>query len=193
MAGSGGAALFPPAGDRQTARKIAPDRGGTAVLYTCNFPFCRVQAQVIRSDLAAIGLDVEVREFPQGELFGRVGTKGEPFDIVTAHWGADYADPSNFLNALLDQHIRPEGNLNASYYTAPSFARKLERVARVDGEARDRTYAALAGDIARNDAPWVAYATGTARDFFSGRMACQVFHPVYGLDLGALCMRSERG
>jgi ABC-type oligopeptide transport system substrate-binding subunit len=192
MAGSSRSALFPPAGDRRKARKIAPDRGGTAILYTCNFPFCRVQAQIIRSDLAAIGLDVEVREFPTDELFVRVGTKGEPFDIVTGHWGADYADPSDFLNVLLDQHIRPEGNLNASYYTAPSLARKLARVARVVGEARGRAYAALADDVARTDAPWVAYATGTARDFFSTRMGCQLFQPVYGIDLGALCLRRER-
>ena len=154
--------------------------------------FCRVQAQIIRTDLAAIGLHVEVREFAADELFGRVGTKGEPFDIVTAHWGADYADPSDFVNVLLDQHIGAQGNLNLSYYTTSALARSLEQVAHVTGEGRDRAYEALADDVARTDAPWAAYATGTARDFFSGRMGCQVFQPVYGIDLGALCIRSER-
>jgi hypothetical protein len=46
-------------------------------------------------------------------------------------------------------------------------------------------------ELARDDAPWVAYATGASRDFFAARIGCQVFHPVYGMDLGALCIRGR--
>ena len=65
------------------------------------------------------------------------------------------------------------------------------RVARLSGEARYRAYEALSVEVARDAAPWVAYATGTSRDFFSDRIGCQVFHPVYGMDLGALCIRGD--
>jgi ABC-type oligopeptide transport system substrate-binding subunit len=120
-------------------------------------------------------------------LFEKAGTKGEPFDIITSHWGADYADPFDFLNVLLDQRIKPRGNLNLSYYTDARLARKLEGVARLAGDARYRAYAALSVELARNAAPWVAYATGTSRDFFSARMGCQIFQPIYGMDVAALC------
>jgi hypothetical protein len=40
--------------------------------------------------------------------------------------------------------------------------------------------------------PVIAYATGTTREFFSARVGCQAFNPVYGLDLAALCLRRVR-
>jgi YVTN family beta-propeller protein len=187
MPGASRTTLYPPAGDLRTARRLAPDARGTAVLYTCNLPLCRRHAQVIRSNLGALGLRVDIREFPKDELFEKAGTKGEPFDILDSHWFADYADPSDFLNVLLDQRIRPRRNLNGSYYTEARLARKLERVARLSGEARYRAYAALSVELARDAAPWVVYAAGTSRDFFSARMGCEIFQPVYGMDLAALC------
>jgi peptide/nickel transport system substrate-binding protein len=192
MPGASRTALYPPAGDLRAARRLAPDARGTAVLYTCNLELCRQHAHVIQSNLGALGLGVDVRQFPVDELFERAGTKGEPFDIITAHWGADYADPSDFLNVLLNQQIKPRGN-QLSYYIDAQLARKLERVAGLSGEARYRAYAALSVELARNGAPWVAYATGTSRDFFSPRIGCQVFQPVYGMDLAALCTKRESG
>jgi ABC-type oligopeptide transport system substrate-binding subunit len=144
---------------------------------------------VIRSNLSSIGLDVDIRAFPIDELFEKAGTKGAPFDILDSHWNADYADPSDFLNVLLDQRIGPRGNLNGSYFTDARLARKLERVDQLSGDARYRAYATLSVELARDAAPWVAYATGTSRDFFSARMGCQIFQPVYGVDLAALCTR----
>jgi ABC-type oligopeptide transport system substrate-binding subunit len=193
MPGANRTAIYPPAGDRRRARQLAPDRRRTAVLYTCNLSFCRSQAQIIKSNLSELGLDVDVRQFPRDELLERGGRKGEPFDIITAHWGFDYVDPSDFLNVLLDQRIKPKRNLNFSYFTDTRLARKLERVASVSGDARYRAYAALSAELARNAAPWVAYAAGTSRDLFSARIGCQVFQPVYGVDLAALCTRHEGG
>ena len=49
-----------------TSRKPERSPGGTrtAVLYTCNVPPCAQQAQIVKTDLAAIGLHVEVKTFP---------------------------------------------------------------------------------------------------------------------------------
>ena len=41
-------------------------------------------------------------------------------------------------------------------------------------------------ELARDAAPWVVYANSTWRDFFSARVGCQTFNPVYGLDLAAM-------
>ena len=192
MPGASPTVLYPPNGDLRTARRLAPDAHGTAVLYTCNDypPLCRRPAQQIKENLAALGLDVDIREFPLGELDERAGTRGEPFDLLLTQWGADYADPENFLNVLLDQRIRPQGNLNLAYYRDPDLARELDRAARLSGAARTRAYATLSAEIARDDAPWVAYTVGGSRDLFAARIGCQVFQPVYGMELGSLCLRS---
>jgi hypothetical protein len=43
--------------------------------------------------------------------------------------------------------------------------------------------------VARDDAPIAAVGTVPSRDFFSARMGCQVFQPVYAMDLAALCTK----
>ena len=44
-------------------------------------------------------------------------------------------------------------------------------------------------DLAAQAAPWAAYGNMISNDFFSARMGCQINHPVYGIDLAALCVR----
>ncbi len=192
MPGASPTVLYPPNGDLRTARQLAPNANGTAVLYTCDDypPLCRRPAQQIKEDLAALGLDVDIREFPTGELIERAATRGEPFDLLVTQWGADYADPANFLNVLLDQRIQPRGNFNLAYYTDPELARDLDRVAKLAGNARYRAYAALSVQIARDAAPWIAYAVGGTRDLFSARIGCQIHQPVYSISLGSLCVRN---
>ena len=43
----------------------------------------------------------------------------------------------------------------------------------------------------REAVPAVPFASGTLTHFLSARMGCQVLHPIYGLDLAALCVRDE--
>ena len=59
-------------------------------------------------------------------LSAKAGTKGEPFDIVLQGWISDYADPSNFLNVMLDgSRIKSHGNANWPYFNDPTYNRKL--------------------------------------------------------------------
>ena len=176
--------------DVATAKRLAAGRGGRAILYGCNMAPCPRQAQIVKANLAAIGVDVEVRHFPHGVLFAKVGTKGEPFDIALTGWAADYPDPFNFLNNLLDgTRIRASGNSNMAYFDDPTQNRRLKAAAKLAGLERYRAYGELDVDLARNAAPLVAIANLASRDFFSARMGCQLHHPVYGIDLAALCLK----
>ncbi len=53
-------------------------------------------------------------------------------------------------------------------------------------------YGELDVELARNAAPLVALANVTTRDFFSARMGCQLYQPVYGVDLAALCVKRAK-
>ena len=46
-------------------------------------------------------------------------------------------------------------------------------------------------EASRDYAPWVPFGTALSHDFFSARMGCQVFNPIYGIDLAALCLRGR--
>jgi ABC-type transport system substrate-binding protein len=182
--------IYPLTPNVAAARRLAPTQGDRAVLYTCNTSPCPQSAQIIKTDLKAIGIDVEIHSFPLNVLFGKIASKGAPFDLATVGWGADYPDPADFLNLLLDGHsIHANGNVNYAYFDEPRYNQKLEAAARLSGPRRYRTYADLDVELARNAAPWVALANPTNRDLFSPRMGCQLYQPEYGIDLAALCIR----
>ncbi|MEA2134309.1 MAG: hypothetical protein QOC68_2218, partial [Solirubrobacteraceae bacterium] len=88
--------------DVARARPLAKGRArGTAVLYTCDQSPCAQLAHIIKTDLAAIGLRVEVKAFSIDAMSTKLSTPGEPFDLATVFWVADYPDPNSLLNTLL--------------------------------------------------------------------------------------------
>jgi ABC-type transport system substrate-binding protein len=171
--------IYPLDGDIRKALRLVGGGPHHAIVYTCTpapASFCARQAQIIKRDLQRIGISVEVQGFPFEDMVARTLHKGEPWDLALIDWGADFVDPSSFLDLL-----------------APSvdgrFQEKLARAAGLSGSTRYRTYGKLAVELARDAAPWVTYANGTFRDFFSSRIGCQLPQPVYGVDIGALCTR----
>jgi hypothetical protein len=63
----------------------------------------------------------------------------------------------------------------------------MKAAARLRGRARPRGYARLDRDLAAQ----ATFASGESTYFLSVRMGCDVLHPIYGLDLAALCVRDE--
>src|SRR5215212_1764241 len=172
------------------AKKLAGSTKQSAVLYTCNTAPCPQRAQIVQANLAAIGIDVEVKQFERAVQFGKEGTKGEPFDIADEGWVADYNDPYDFINVLLyGKSITASNNVNFSYFDDPSYNRKMEQAARLAGEERFKTYGNLDLDLAKNAAPLAAWSNSNERDFFSGRIGCQEYQTVYGMDIAGLCLR----
>jgi ABC-type transport system substrate-binding protein len=176
--------------DLATAKRLAGGRGGRAVLYTCNTAACTRRAEIVKSNLKAIRIELEIKQFPRTLAYDKASRRGEPFDIVDWDWAADYADPYSFLNNLLDgRGIKARLNNDVAYFNETTYNRKLEAAATMAGPKRYRIYGELDVELARDAAPLVAIANLTTRNFFSARMGCQLFQPVYGLDLAALCIK----
>jgi YVTN family beta-propeller protein len=169
--------------DVARARRLAAGRAhSTAVLYTCDQSPCEQQAQIIKTDLAAIGLRVEVKAFSIEAMFAKIATPGEPFDIAPVFWAADYPDPTAFLNLLL------ESGTSLPTFDDPTYRARLAAAAQLTGADRYLTYARLDADLARNAGPLVAYGNASRHELFSARMGCQL-SGFYGTDLAALCIK----
>jgi peptide/nickel transport system substrate-binding protein len=177
--------------DIRTARRLARGRKGKAVVYASSgFLNGDAIALIVQRDLREIGLEAEIKLFDRRTLWAKLGNRGEPFDIAVTGWNADYADPYDFLNVLLDgREIRDANNLNFSYFNSPLYNRKLVAASRLSGASRYRAYGKLDAELAQHAAPLAAFANATLRDFISARAGCFTYHPIYGPDLGALCFK----
>ena len=185
--------VYPLTRDLAQARRLARGHGGHAVLYACATPACREVAQLIQTELAPIGISVEIKAMSGYALFNRAGIRGEPFDMALDVWYPVYPDPSDVLNYLFDgRSIRAIANSNHSYFDDPVYNRKLATAARLTGPRRYTAYQALETDLLRNAAPSAPLLNWQESEFFSARIGCQVFQPIYQIDLAGLCLKRRR-
>ena len=70
-----------------------------------------------------------------------------------------------------------------------AYARRAAAADRLLGRPRELALGRFANELARDAAPLVAFANPARQDFFSRRMGCQIYNPLYGMDLAALCIR----
>jgi peptide/nickel transport system substrate-binding protein len=185
MPGYRAAHAYPTRPNLAKARQLvraAHARDRTAVLYTFNGAPGTEVAQIVRNNLAAIGLHVHIEYFPIGNLSARLAKPGEPFDLAYWGWVPDYADPTQILNVLLD------GSAGIPSFADPAYQRRPAAAAQLSGPERYLAYGALDLDLARNAAPLAALGNNSNYDFFSARIGCQTYG-VYGMDLAALCIK----
>ena len=174
--------VYPMTPDVAKARKLS--RGGerTAVLYTCDSSPCPEQAQIVKADLAAIGLQVHIKTVPYDTYFTTLGKPGHPFDLAWDGWLPDYIDPAAMLNSLLAD------SSNGPTFDDPAYRRRLAAASRLSGPERYLTYGRLDLELARDAAPLAAFDNLYDDEFFSARIGCQTYG-IYGMDLAALCIR----
>ncbi len=201
--GAGGKTIYPLDGpDLARARALARGRGGVAVLLHQSTPTCpggtqcAQAAQIVKRDLARIGIDVRVRA--HDDLFGELQNPKTPFDLLLIGWYVDFADPANFVNGLLDFE-RPLGYgfpEPRAFYDDRRYITLMRAANRLSGDQRASAYRDLVADLMRESPPGAVYQTraGPAQ-FFSDRVdpACVVNRPQDGgvANLAALCLREE--
>lgn len=186
--------LYPLDGpDLRRARRRAGRVRAAAVMYTPNLSPWREEAQIVQRNLEPLGIDVEVKEFPIGDYFTRVTRRGEPFDLAVSGYWVGSTDPAQMLALFDGRLIRATQSQNISNFDNPALNRKLDAAARLSGSKRYREFNRLSFELGRDYAPAAAFATTASRDFFSAGIGCQVYQPVFGISLAALCLRADRG
>jgi ABC-type transport system substrate-binding protein len=173
------------------ARRLAArhTRGGKLVLYVNDRPDLPAVAQIVKQDLARIGLDVEIRVFPGGTLyFQKLANPKAPFDMAWVGESVLGPDAGSLLGPLFDgSTIGKPGNLNLSYFNSPKWNAALRSAAGLTGDARDRAFGQLDVALARDEAPAAAWAIDNTQTLVSGRTGCVIANPY--LDLAAVCLK----
>lgn len=166
----------------------AKHRPRRLVLYTADADPGAQRARIFQSNLKRLGIDVDIRFFPVEAFFKKIGTRGEPYDVVLNGWVPDYADPLVYFIKLDGRNIAA-GDTNDARFNRPRYNRAIARIGRLSGEARRRAWAELDVDLMRDDPPWAPFVNVARRDFVSKSFGCYFLHPVYRLDIAATCKK----
>jgi ABC-type transport system substrate-binding protein len=184
--------IYPARANVARAKALLAGRTGRLTLYTSAGPPTEEQALVIQASLKRVGIDVTIKRYPFGVLLGRIGNPKEPYDMILIGWFADYADPYDFIDVLLNgDRISPRNNLgNIALFDDPGFNRQMDAAAKLSGDARYAAYAALDERIMREAAPWVPINNPNVREFVSSRVGCYVYVPPFQLmSLAVACIK----
>ena len=184
--------LYPIKGaDPARARQLSGGTGNTVTIIHSTTALRTAQAQVLKFNLEQMGLKAETRPLPFAVALRTVGTRGADFDAYVGGWVADYPDPFDFINVLLDGgNIQESNNSNYSYFNDPRFNKQMNDFAKLSGPNRYASYGKLDLDIMRNAAPWAPFANPNSREFVSARITNYIHHPVYaGAIVNALAIK----
>jgi YVTN family beta-propeller protein len=168
----------PTAGDIARARALVGHASANALLATCEETACEARARILKQDLARIGIHLRVREY------NRVQEAPPPgYDVVDGGWLVDEFDPINVLGIFAGAQ-NPD-----STFDDPYWSRRVDAAATLPPPRRFDAFARVELALMRHAAPWAAYSTVGTPAFFSARLGCIRFSPVYsGPDVAALCI-----
>jgi ABC-type transport system substrate-binding protein len=165
------------------AKAMASAAGGCkdVSVYTANSATGQNLAQVFKYNLGQIGCNVNVKLLQGFQIYIATGTKGEPFDAAFVGWFADYADPYDFIDILLNgQNIHEANNNNLSYLNVPALNNQMRAANALTGDKRSAAYQNLDREITTKYAPWAAYENRNIREFVSARTGGYLFQAAHG-------------
>lgn len=140
--------LYPVSGpDLTRAKQLAGHIRATAVMYTPNVSPWLKEAQIIRTDLRPLGIDVQIDQFPISDFFDRIGRRGAPFDLAVSGWAYSGTDPAPVLDLFDGTTITATSNNDISYFDNAAFSRELHAAAELSGPDRYRRYAQLEREL----------------------------------------------
>jgi peptide/nickel transport system substrate-binding protein len=184
--------IYPLAGaNLARARVLARGnlRSAKAVFYVPDFPLPLQAAQLVKQQLAQIGLEVEVEPIPlhiaTAAYLERLAARNEPWDIALILWTPNIPDPHAYINLLLEARFRDGATLTR--FRSRLYREAMQQAARTpQASERSRAYAALDAALARDAAPLAALNVVNEVTLVSSRVGCIVLRPV--LDLAAACL-----
>ena len=192
--------VYPAHPDLERARDLAGWHPGDplrpiTVYYRSSSAVNLAQYDIVRQNLEAIGFQVTGVGWAGGEIYHRMGIRGEPFDLgVSTGWCSDYSDPWDWMFLYDGTTIHDgEGNLNYSYFNDPVFNERMHAAAELTGDERYDAFRDIehtSSATRRRRRPCGSY---NDADFFSQRIGCQLYEasPYSGANLINLCLRPE--
>jgi serine/threonine-protein kinase len=185
MPGFEDADLFPLGGSGlDEARALMDGRTVTAVIGVPEgIEQQRQEAELVRSYLAPIGIDVVFRDVPAETLFGFPPRLPREVDLFGVGLEQSFPDAATFVSTVLCCRV-PAG------WVSDALSEQAFAVFDLSVEEQAAAAAELADRLVSDEVALAVDLYGAAPAFLGGSLACARFPPFgYGVDLTALCPR----
>jgi ABC-type transport system substrate-binding protein len=182
--------IFPLTPDLAAARKLAGRGTWHAAIYICGDPRELKLADIVRHDLAPIGIGVSVLADDQCPDNPNASRKLKRADMSVVSGFPFIGAAERDAGSVLDEVLRHGANgtpLPSTGWNGASFRRQLSEAQLLRGQARVAADHRLADKLTRTG-PIAVFGSWVWPEYFSPKVGCKVFQGEYGfVDLGALC------
>jgi peptide/nickel transport system substrate-binding protein len=187
--------------DLRRARRLAGGalQGKDAILIVSSTAPGPEVGNVLKSNLARIGLQVEVVPKAPSIVLDYLRNPNNPWDLATMSPQPGRIDPMVFINHGLEGHRYdkvPDPSAFPGFYNYSGFDDRkwVRRMRRTNSlrHGRLKAYALLDRDLMRRAAPVAPYATGNSLTLVSPRIGCftsSAYPGYFAPNLAALCFR----
>jgi ABC-type oligopeptide transport system substrate-binding subunit len=177
--------------DPAKAKQVAGTVNGTVTVYHSTSIASTNRAQVVEYNLKQMGFGTKDKVAPGGVYYPQLETKGFDFDLATSPgWCADFNDPYDFINVLLDgRTIQDNNNVNFAYYNNAQLNAQMDAAAQKSGAARNAAYSKLDFDVMTKHSPWIPWQILNQRTFVAPRVKNHIYNQWFvGPALNALAI-----
>ena len=169
------------------AKRLMRGRTTDALMLAGNRGANLTIPQIVKFNLAKIGINMDTRHLASGPLSSTAGRRGEPFEFYLGGWQADYLGPNNFLDVLLNgNNIHEANNNNRAYFNVPAINRVLEAASQLSGARRPTPTRRRPRNHHAARAVGLALVREQPR-LPPARIGCYQHHPTYSFNLVTAC------
>ena len=182
----------PPTADPREAARLIEKSGGKGARLTLTVPWAprpylprpMAAAEVIRKQLAAVGIDISIVETKSSDDFMTTLATGR-FDLALAGWIADTTDPADYYEALF--WSRSIGDENGSNNSRWNDAKTDDALARFRVQPTEENRREIE-NIVRDEAPLVPLIYGQSTVIHARRLRNVTISPIGILPLNDISM-----
>jgi ABC-type transport system substrate-binding protein len=173
--------LYPTGKPQVSKAKSLKPKKCNIVFYASTSPISIAITQIVKSNLNQLGISSSIKTFPFAVRIAKEGHRGEPYDLDLQAWGADYPDPVDFIDILLNgNNIQAENNNDNAYFNNKTYNNRMESAGRISNlPKRYAAWALIDRDVMKNQAPLAPLFFRTVREFTSARLKNYSYQPIY--------------
>jgi peptide/nickel transport system substrate-binding protein len=121
-----------PKQDMEKAKQLMAESGVKTpitleYLYETGVEDRRMVGELMQSNLAPLGINLEVHTSPWETIWARVADKKQIADITLNGWWPDYADAQDYLYPMHHSSQWPPANVNIGFYKNPEVDSLLDK------------------------------------------------------------------